>query len=169
VDEGRPSDLRRTAYHEAGHAVVAYLLGIEFSCVSIEAAQLADGRVSHGRCCIIRWSQDGEKNATQCAAGRAAVNRLSCVTNEPWGEDWDCILKIGGHFGRDIDEFAKEMMQRATSLIEQHRSAVEALADALLRHHKLDRDGATAIIKAALGIEPTNLMERIPGGNDQAT
>jgi ATP-dependent Zn protease len=41
--------LRATAYHEAGHAVVASLLGVKFNTVSVVADETTLGRLVHGK------------------------------------------------------------------------------------------------------------------------
>lgn len=94
---------KATAFHEAGHAVYAYLLGVRIKKASIVSDGVAAGKVLHHR--IIRGLGTGEqfqKDIALCLAGPIAQrihNPRSCRTAQFRGDYDEAVgaaFKAGG-------------------------------------------------------------------------
>lgn len=145
-------DLERAAYHEAGHAVAAHILGLQVMEVSVELSVTgSDGqRWGHCRCTP---SPDGNEYATVHSAGEAAVF-LHCGVREPIDEDALRVVGIAhSQFGDDpqrVGTFIDEVQLEAQGILERHWAAVQAIATALLRYRTLHGQRAKEIIDSAL-------------------
>ena len=157
-------ELRYTAYHEAGHAVAAWQEGIRFRSVSIVPKGDALGYVLHNR--PPRWFQPDiasdrrtrdrcEAMARTLLAGPEAEARIRGRRNhvgasDDYAQAVDYVTRISG---------GPEMTQAWMSLIKvqvtamlgpQNWRAVEAMAEALLLHHRISGNDARTIMNDAI-------------------
>ena len=72
AEERTPTkQLRSTAFHEAGHVVACYFLGVPFKCVTIVATQGARGHVHHSDPWLPAWLEKVKKARDRGAGGFA--------------------------------------------------------------------------------------------------
>lgn len=158
--KGTRDELHVTAYHEAAHAVV-----------SLRVSGFADDRVS-----IVRRPEDGvlggavdgssksadpaqmKARALSCYAGGHAQRRLgpSCGTEGCEGDDEEAALQLR-RFGWESRE--QELRERSLVLVQQHWTAIAAVAEELLRVKELDGTEVQIIADAAAG-DPDTELER---------
>jgi ATP-dependent Zn protease len=146
------NDLRVTAIHEAGHAVVALRLGLVFDHVTTVPDDHAE---TDG---ALHWTElqsagDLEIAATADAivllAGPFAEARLiestlhEVLAGDAAGEDREALATLG----LDDDEFVAASRD-ALALVEQDWPAIERVADALLEYETLDFDEVEALVAA---------------------
>jgi hypothetical protein len=128
----------RTAYHEAGHAVVADALGIEVEHVSI----MPDG-ASAGRC---QFGQGGDLGDFICflIAGGVA-EACSPAEAQPGldGCDWLRIDRLlDSHLPDPIRQYRlwQRLDRRTRELVAQQWRAIERVASLLLIHEEIPGD-----------------------------
>lgn len=159
-----PGDVTRAAYHQAGHVVVAYVLGLPVPDLSLEpdpeAAETcgyslwADALAEEGAGAA--GDVEGlEAEAIACLAGPIAEAMVAGEFDEGVAED-DLYLAldlaeaaVGGEEGRDA--FLDRAEDRAESLLDEAWTAVEAVAGALVEARGLDADRVREIVAGALG------------------
>ena len=161
---------RRTAVHEAGHAVMACVLGLRFAAVSIEANQ------SHGFSGCLIWD-DGqplsapiqidlsahEPYILTLAAGYVAecevfgalgegdvigalhdMGQIATIAAEVIPTDGDAMAYVRGISNRVADE------------LHRRRSSLEAVADRLLQEGRLTRADVSDLVGVhGEGVSPT--------------
>lgn len=154
-------ELRCTAYHEAGHAVMAYHLGLQPRSASIQPDDEAGslGRVHHGLGGVFDETFHGLPRATW------KVDRLTMVAVSGGIAEWS-VRRRFNHFGQSSD--ARHVVDLAMRLfgyktgpawvqflwrrsIDELASpllwpAVESVAAALLEQRTLTRTGVVAAI-----------------------
>ena len=153
-----------TAYHEAGHAVVAWRLGFKVRRVTITPGEDHDGFAEHdsplrGIHLDIdnsdRARLRAEKAIMICLAGTLAQRRFAPRSVRLWqGESdrdlaTDLALRINGS-GEAATAFLAWLNLRTADLIEAAWDSVEALAGALLEHRTLDARAAKAAMDAPI-------------------
>lgn len=134
------TDRRRIAFHEAGHAVIAYRLGFDSFTVTIRPDHSA-GTLGAST----SEDDDDEKTVAVLYAGLAA-ERLVAPESGPehgaWG-DYERAAEILG-----CDEPAAHLEEQAAALVQTNRAAIEAVAEALLRDEILPDDEHHVVIDA---------------------
>ena len=157
--------VRKIAYHEAGHAVVARNFGLTVMRVSINRThdELFEGKPQEGYMWLDRYAK---RHATLhqrlwiALSGPAAQER-----NDPDAFQLDDLVcsradyeyarglyaRIRGDPECKIEDLASDE-RRVSTLITRHWSAIEAVALALLEHprHSLDRKELDALLLAQL-------------------
>lgn len=136
------------AYHEAGHAVAAKVLGLTIDRISIAPEGDAAGHVIHNYGCNMneviyeddpnrQWSL--ERAALVAMAGEAAQRhfRLESVQEQHGGGDRIKVHQILDHLAGEGDQELRDAWERllairAKRLVEQHWMQVEWLASVLL-------------------------------------
>jgi hypothetical protein len=154
------------AYHEAGHALMALLLGGEVRVVTIEPDR-DDGPERQGDTQVLwRRSTDGEKefarkNVQVSLAGPVAE---MIYTGEPyhpgfvaewaadWREAWDAAAGLEAHERKRLkylEDVSIRLYRRFQE--EDHWAAIAALADNLLAHETLEWEQVEEIVGEWLG------------------
>ena len=156
-----------SAYHEAGHAVIAYALGGAVD--SIQLGGEADDRLPRrfGEC-RIHWGRvdphanwQVQREVLTILAGPAAEmiylgEQLHPADFSPWQADWQNAWEIGKALTEDATrrgEILWQLVIRLERLMRDDRCwpAVAALADELLAHEFLDREQAEQILRFWIG------------------
>lgn len=159
-----------TAYHEAGHAVMAHLCGQIVTKVEIIGDDDHTGSVS-----CIRFHEEPQWLADENIPSAAIEARVLCLVagiaaenivsgDLSWHEsegDLDeavrLALRVVGSCERVLP-FLKEARDHSSDLLRRHWKAVEALAGLLLIHKSLSRDEVRQVVAAWLD------TERAPSG-----
>ncbi len=150
------------AYHEAGHALMAALLGGEVRLVTIEPDN-DDGPDRQGDTQVL-WRRSGmsdrefaEKAIQVSLAGPVAEMIYSGDAYHPgmiaeWAADWDEAWQAAACFHRDERQrlaFLERMSIRLHRQLQQDETwaAVAALADNLLAHETLEAEQVEEIVR----------------------
>lgn len=164
----KESERATTAYHEAGHAVAAMLLGIKTVHVTIRPDHAA-GSLGHHRSGRMVWKRRladggeqsaqirarGENHTIYCLAGSVAENifrkKAGMRKNHAGARaDWNEVADIAvGLFGdlATANAFVRFAQLRAEGLMFQWWSNVEAVAKALLEQETLTGDQVRSVIQ----------------------
>jgi ATP-dependent Zn protease len=149
-----------TAYHEAGHAVAAWCLGYRPATASILAGDDSAGQVRHESPFPgINFEFDGsdwtrlkiERAIMICLAGPIAQRRHRRTSWRRWhgAADYatatELALRTYGS-GEIASAFLKWLDLRAKLLVEDHWSAIERVAIALLKHATLTNEDITSLV-----------------------
>lgn len=155
------NDLRLTAYHEIGHVVVGYALGLEVQGVTIvptdDCLGLADVPVDLE---MLYGGEDeyAEKHLACYFAGAVAEEILTgeeveFVPGGCYGGDWngaaDCVVEIAG---RDQDlqvKVSEREYAHAREILQQSWDSVDRFAETLLSQERLSRPEILNILREA--------------------
>jgi hypothetical protein len=167
VTKRERTKLERTAYHEAGHAVAAYVLHRALGHVSIEPERGSLGHMKTRRfeesfqpdAEVKRGTRERlEKEIMVCLAGpiaeRRFVGRLRQDTIVGASRDFNdaarCADCLCGN-SEETDAYLAWLSVRATNLIKLawHWRAIQTLAEALLEHRRIGHRKVREIIKQA--------------------
>jgi len=160
------AQLRGTAYHEAGHAVATWTLGVKLGTVTIDRDGDALGSATHGRILTRRdidafqfGSLDrftGEANALRqsiiALAGIVAQRRYAPRSVRRWHgrgdrETFNLIAdRVVGDDELERKHWYARALRRTERIINDRWPAVESLAHALLKKHTLLGSEALAVI-----------------------
>jgi hypothetical protein len=188
-DEKRLRRLRVVAYHEAGHAVAAWSLGVGLRDITIVPRADALGSVKHARIFSKRVHEhlelltslrsfEGETGALRTAvislAGIVAQRRYAprSVPNANWDSDYAGANLMAERVccgdEKEMQHWYRRAFRRTERLIEWRWPAVEALASALLKKRKLSGKEAIAAIQNPYKLpkaEKRRLAEIVAGLN----
>lgn len=138
-----------SAYHEAGHAVACWVLGMEIESVDIHF----EADTQQAGCCswVSQYKRLDEDRLLLALAGPAAEMRR--FPHRRW---FLVLYHPDMAVARDIIENSgdchsiDEWLRRAQKMIRENWQRVEAIATALLRHDELT------------GVEVKNVLEALP-------
>lgn len=140
-----------TAYHEAGHAVVAYYMGLAIESVSIVEDEESRGRVHSPLPEGFQPDEQREGNIevleshlAVCLAGATAQELFTGEFVELEGNDLYGATRLMGSLG---DTASDEAEQRAKDILRTEWTTVEALAARLLEQGELNSEQAVAVIE----------------------
>ena len=151
-----------TAYHEAGHATVSWVVGLEMESVSIEPQEDSVGRVTltamkhmdvYDKILerLLVSSYAGLEAVELCTGQRTDPDNPNMDPREP-GSDWDTIHEVISKLVSEpsaretLHERSKEEAQR---ILRENWLGVETVAEALLRHRSLDSEDLSRILEEA--------------------
>lgn len=159
-----PSALRRTAVHEAGHALAAYVLGLECSKVSIVPDWDA-GEAGH---CTYptdpleimgQWDTTGVWHRTERSAQRASAIALlagAAAEREVLGRAGPGAADDRRRAGWLVDDLTPaqgnvrhtlaRLERTAARLVHRHRAALARVADTLVAQRTLDGEQVRALV-----------------------
>jgi hypothetical protein len=146
-----PSSDEATAYHEAGHAVMALALGRPVACVSVRASRENLGICEFGKA-VFRPSEDWlEREILISLAGLAAEARHTgeyCWESASKDNDFaeELALQRAGN-PRKAQRLLRRLLSKAEHVLNQdaHWEAVERMAAELLRHGEISGRAARHI------------------------
>jgi ATP-dependent Zn protease len=156
--------IRLTAYHEGGHAVVAYILHRRFGSISIVPEEDVEGRITLGKAKYIEPDWDTsrrcvielEKRAMVLCAGVVA-ERLFTGRRHWKGSENDitkAVDYLAYQCGNDeeVSAYLELIWIRTRNLLRlpQHWAAVEAVAEELLKNSFLGQRRVRGIIFDAM-------------------
>jgi hypothetical protein len=154
---------RLKAYHEAGHAVVSWVVGLEIEGASIEPQGSSSGRVSITD--IEHMEGYDEVKHRYLVSSYAGVKAVESYTGQPTdfddpnidprvkGSDRDTImhlvLSLAGPDKSKQVALQEQAEERAQRILEENWRGVEAIAQALLRDRNLDSADLSRILGEA--------------------
>ena len=165
---------RRTAYHEAGHALAAWTLKIPFKRVSVVAAaetwHVLYPALSDWDSTPPRARDRLERKMIVSLAGGEAERLISGRSNHRGARSdyrnvWDIVSRLAGSI-EEAGAYSRWLSLRARSLIRapQHRPSLDALAAALMAQSKIDGVAAVTIMRdARLAAARAQLMSPLEG------
>lgn len=140
-------DRTTTAYHEAGHAVVAYRLGVEFRAIQLGATSSDGGSI------VLRAPDASVEGAQRHAAAMWAgiVAQSHSTGARRWDGSLDDVTSLGRLVGQCPERLEALMVGALASaervLLEPRAWAgVEAVASALLLSGRLDYSSVDGIL-----------------------
>jgi hypothetical protein len=171
------AELRACAIHEAGHAVVAVILGRTLKGVSLQLAGATGGMTRVKRSgfiptrdvieddVVIRLAGRAAESALGDGASAGAMSDLETATNElsalhaSYGlgttllhragvEEARTLVRLDPRFAQSIEADLQRLMGRAIALVTVHRSAVRAVAEALLARQALSGAEVQVLVAA---------------------
>jgi hypothetical protein len=155
--------LRLTAYHEAGHAVASWVVGLEMEGASIEQQESSLGRVTFADIEAMEvYDELMDRHLVSSYAGVKAVELYTGRPTDPddpnmdpryQGSDWDGVMDLTLALGgpeesaqADVQERAEEKAQR---ILRENWRGVQAVAEALFTHRNLDSADLSRIMDEA--------------------
>lgn len=147
------------AYHEAGHALVAVLLGGEVRQVTIEPDH-DDGPRREGDTQVV-WRCASDREFAACAVRVSLAGPVAemIYTGDPyhpgqvaeWAADWRQAWRAAAAFHRDERKRLAHLERQTAELHRQLQAdqvwaALAALADHLLAHETLEADEVRQIV-----------------------
>lgn len=159
--EGRES----LAYHEAGHAVVAHLLDIDFGGASLVSEEESAGRVKSRPSPLgfmvygkhkDRQDERLKRRITASLAGLAArkllIGEESLSPGAPRGhrdmlDAFDTAAYLTEGRQEETSKLLEQSTSRAEELLREHWSGVDAIATALLERAEMDREQVLAVFE----------------------
>ena len=160
----RSGGLMASAYHEAGHAVMAHLCGQHLTQVEIIGDEEHSGSVSS-----LRLRDEPEMGEEGLGLRTAAIEaRILCVCagmvseqmvsgSRHWdegSEDVDEAVRLAMRVVGDCERvmvYLEEAREHAEFVLRRHWAAVETLANALLLHRSLVGQQVRAILEPLVG------------------
>jgi hypothetical protein len=153
--------IQYTAYHEAGHAVLAHFLGVKLRRVSITDEDCSSGHILDGG----EYSKDTEqirifaeesfwlRMATVRYAGAEAVRLLAPQSRWRGAEsDYKWAAVALGKVTRDLPSrrsLYSYARRRTRLLVENYLPEIAALAPALMEREQLDGDEAVKVLRGS--------------------
>jgi hypothetical protein len=144
-----------TAYHEAGHAVVAYRLGAEVRHVTIVPDHFSRGHFAHGDLFCARGCGSDRANLERAIkislAGPLAQQRFRrrsyCHRNGR--QDYDCATGLARYLAGSAGEreFLRYQERRTKALVDHFWSDIERIAQALFERDELSGTEVKNIIE----------------------
>ena len=133
----------RTAHHEAGHAVIGRVLGLEGGLVTIVKDDIGDGRAA------FRASGTVEARIVMSLAGREAesvfgFDNADNEMTEGAGYDRSHIGFLCAEAGQVID--IERLRRKTRRLVQKHRASIDRVAHALLERKTLQGDELDALM-----------------------
>jgi len=180
-DSRSPADLYRVAIHEAGHAIVAHVLGIPVNAVSIVSRGDSGGSMVSDLSAFHMDRSNVEDLVTTALAGRAADIELRGNCDAAASNDlvmatqllfdahfrfglFDQLLAFGVDASRlheldlasrtSLENRLQQLMQRSRALVTGNRAAIERLAQRLLENRVVSGEDVRQIAGVAKDQDP---------------
>ena len=145
------TEVEKTAYHEAGHAVIGIMLGLDIGLVSLKPTAVYVG-MTHAKALSIEkftLRQMVTALAGPCAQGRRVRNY--CLAFLDGGSrDWGYVQECGKYL-RCTPQIMADMERGTRRFVGRAWPVVDAFAKRLLALTNVSAEEATAIVKKAKG------------------
>jgi hypothetical protein len=141
---------KTTAYHEAGHAVVAFILGIRLERITIRPGVLEDTGDWYSGCVWLKPDYHAYADALVSAAGPMAQKLLG--RPEPWKNtpDYKFMCEALADFnGNDKDGVKKFVETLAKLMCIQHWKLIHELAEKVLDDLEMEEEEVTEFLLTA--------------------
>jgi len=153
-----------TAYHEAGHGVAAYVLGLDITGVTIVPGEdsfrqfLGQAEVPVDLAQVYDSDRGDEyvKRQLVCYyAGAAAEEHLTGEPVDwrpggPYNSDWQgsaaCVVELAGYDEEEQGKVSEAGWMRAQTIMAENWDKVRMLAEALIEHGEMDGDRAVRLL-----------------------
>lgn len=139
----RPPTRKQIAFHEAGHAVVARLLGLTVTNVTIEVRGYAGVETDAG---LVDPSTLRRERAIMLLASDPAQQLAGPIIDHGYSTVED-LLQVEDMFPDEADQ--ADLRLEAIRLVAGHQTEIVAVAEALLRRRRLNMTELDAIIARA--------------------
>jgi hypothetical protein len=152
--------LRLTAFHEAGHAVVSWVVGLEMEGASIEPQESSLGRVSFAD--MEDMEIYDEIMHRRLVSSYAGVKAVELCTGRPTapddpntdprdkGSDWDQVMdlipRLAGPEESEQVVLQRQAEEKAQRILRENWRGVETVAQALLRGRSLNSSDLSRIL-----------------------
>jgi hypothetical protein len=169
------NDERSTAYHEAGHAVIARVTGMLCGQASIKADEDSAGHsITHDpgvadaaweKCGKYRYPDSVFRGRIMASmAGREAA--IECLGHCQGGDGADryqigLMLEEIKIPGGDIDRYQSRLRAKTRGLVRRHRHKIEKVAEELLKRRVIQGPEIDAIIKRASSPQELAIKRRV--------
>jgi hypothetical protein len=156
------------AYHEAGHAVVAYHLEAEIRHVTIVPDHFCAGHFTHGGLFCARGLGSDRANLERaikiCLAGPLAQARFHrrSYRRRDGRQDYDCATGLARYLAGSAGEreFLGYLARRTKALVDRFWNDIDRVARALLEHDELSGNAVKDIIEAPRRMEREDRLDR---------
>jgi ATP-dependent Zn protease len=162
VSDRSKDPLRLTAYHEAGHAVMAQLCGQQITEVEIVGDEELTGSVRS-----LRFSEEEASEHDPAIPTAPIERRLLCTAagvvaealargTDGWdegSEDLDAAVRLAMQVVGDCERvlpFLELVQEHTRELLRSNWTAVELLAETLLRRHRLSGEEVRRLLTPLL-------------------
>jgi ATP-dependent Zn protease len=138
-------DLRSAAYHEAGHAIVAWALGLRVHRIMIGIA----GDLTAGEADIEeKRSMSLVDRIAICSAGVDAQELFDAPTNDICAiSDMGKIYDLIGEYNEQVGSCLRQIgFQKSREILKQHRDKVARVAQALVERMELTKAEIDALL-----------------------
>lgn len=146
-------DREATAYHEAGHAIIAHELGADVDNITCDSSGRERGH------CTLKESMSAENHAVWSAAGTEAQRKFleSKGVKKGIGQDDGCMDDLDGVLdAAEVESGTDDLgsnaaiinarWERARKMVEDHWPQIERLANELMRRGTMTGDDIRSVI-----------------------
>lgn len=154
---------KRTAYHEAGHAVAALMVGRKFEYVTIEPEEDSLGHVlyeAYMEDFHPDWQDDevirpeSEKIIITNLSGYAAEIIFCGEDSDPDGSasDLNTVMELAYYLcgsNEQIEAYVNGLLSKAKDILDNQSVVVERLTERLLQHKRLSYKEVRSIVRDA--------------------
>ncbi len=126
------------AYHEAGHAVIAWALGCELRFVSSDAN---DPKCQYEN----PLEGEPERKIILCFAGPASQRKHGPFEDRQWGSDYAQAVEVAQDFGVS-DERVGKLINKTHEFVAEHWANIERVARALIARITLQAPEIVALL-----------------------
>lgn len=166
TDSFNEVDQRRltTAFHEAGHAVMAQIVGRPIEKVSIGLAHLQSGRMRLGVCKLQKGKKKSSKDALEdevmiLFAGMVAESYLTGeYCRQGAGQDLRMIRRLLSNRGgseRSLLKLEKRILEKTEHILDDqaHLTAIRKIAEKLVENESISGRGVRHLLNESIASE----------------
>ncbi len=172
--------LKATAFHEAGHAVMAWTLGVRLKRVSVVPSKNAAGECHYGKLSQSKHFEVGDSDRVRLRTEKLIMVALAGSTAQQLysprsyhhyqaKSDYDTVAQLALSITgppKETNAYLKwlEIRTRETLRLPWHWDAVKAMAEALIKRGTVSSREAKQVIRQATGL---SVEESLPKNAEQ--